>query len=257
MAMRSDTRLVLSSHFRGHKQARFEERDRTVLRLLAPHYCRSLTIADALSLKSLKSQTLEATLESVAAGVYLLARDGGVVHMNQAAAGQVAAGGALSISGNRLVPVDGAAAAHLALALGDAARRETRLPPSGRAIAIPGNSGGGFIATVLPLDGGRRSAVARPLAAIAVVFVQDPRAITPLPGEAFATLYRLTSAEIRVTLAMATGLQPQEVADTLGNSLPTVKSHLARIFEKTGTTRQADLVALLTRAAPPLARPTT
>ena len=68
------------------------------------------------------------------------------------------------------------------------------------------------------------------------------------PGEAFAKLYRLTGGELRVALAMAGGLQPQDAADTLGIGLQTVKTHLQHIFQKTNTSRQAELVALISRA---------
>ncbi len=42
------------------------------------------------------------------------------------------------------------------------------------------------------------------------------------------------------------------VADALGVADSTVKTHLGRVFEKTGTTRQADLVKLVAAYASPL-----
>ena len=48
--------------------------------------------------------------------------------------------------------------------------------------------------------------------------------ILPMPGEAFAKLYGLTGGELRVAMAMATNLTPQEVADMLGIGLQTVKT---------------------------------
>ena len=46
-------------------------------------------------------------------------------------------------------------------------------------------------------------------------------------------------------------LAPHQVADALGISVYTVKTHLRHIFKKTYTTRQADVVALMSRAAGP------
>jgi DNA-binding CsgD family transcriptional regulator len=43
------------------------------------------------------------------------------------------------------------------------------------------------------------------------------------------------------------------VADALGVADTTVKTHLGRLFEKTGTGRQADLVKLVAGFATPLA----
>jgi hypothetical protein len=50
---------------------------------------------------------------------------------------------------------------------------------------------------------------------------------------------------------------PAEVAPVLGLSEATVRTHLRRVFEKTGTSRQADLVKLVAGYANPIAqRPT-
>jgi DNA-binding CsgD family transcriptional regulator len=43
-----------------------------------------------------------------------------------------------------------------------------------------------------------------------------------------------------------------KVAEALGVAESTVKTHLGRVFEKTGTTRQADLVKLVAAYASPL-----
>jgi DNA-binding CsgD family transcriptional regulator len=67
-----------------------------------------------------------------------------------------------------------------------------------------------------------------------------------MPGEAFARLYKLTGAELRVLLALA------EAADMLGIGEPTVRSHLQHIFSKTDTPRQADLLRLLHNSTPPI-----
>ena len=72
-----------------------------------------------------------------------------------------------------------------------------------------------------------------------------------MPGEAFARLYRLTGGEVRVLLVLAQGLGAKEAADMLGVGEPTVRTHLQRIFSKTGTSRQTNLLRLLQSSAPP------
>ena len=57
--------------------------------LLSPHVCRALAISDALDIRTLRSEMFEATLNGLAAGVYLTKRDGRVVYMNAAAEHQV------------------------------------------------------------------------------------------------------------------------------------------------------------------------
>jgi DNA-binding CsgD family transcriptional regulator len=55
---------------------------------------------------------------------------------------------------------------------------------------------------------------------------------------------------------LAGGATVAETAQDLGISLNTAKTHLARIFSKTGAARQADLIALVNRLVPPINRPT-
>jgi DNA-binding CsgD family transcriptional regulator len=50
-----------------------------------------------------------------------------------------------------------------------------------------------------------------------------------------------------VALAVFEGLAPKEIAATFGVSQHTVHVQLARVFDKTGTNRQADLMRLMMR----------
>ena len=65
--------------------------------------------------------------------------------------------------------------------------------------------------------------------------------------------YAITPAESRVMMLIVQGMTIAETADVLGISLPTAKTHLARLFDKTGTSRQADLVRLAMSALAPTA----
>jgi DNA-binding CsgD family transcriptional regulator len=54
---------------------------------------------------------------------------------------------------------------------------------------------------------------------------------------------------------VAGGATIGEAAEMLDISANTAKTHLARIFSKTGVTRQPDLIALVNRMVPPVHRP--
>ena len=77
-----------------------------------------------------------------------------------------------------------------------------------------------------------------------------------LPLEAIARQFALTGAELRVLVAVieAGGGVP-DIAAVLGLSEPTVKTHLRRLFEKTGARRQADLVRIAAGYSSPLLGP--
>jgi DNA-binding CsgD family transcriptional regulator len=64
--------------------------------------------------------------------------------------------------------------------------------------------------------------------------------------------FRLTPSELRVLFAIIEIGGVPEVAPVLGVSEETVKTHLKRLFAKTGTKRQADLVKLVAEFANPL-----
>lgn len=79
----------------------------------------------------------------------------------------------------------------------------------------------------------------------AMLIVTDRQARFAQVEDRLRTLYALTAAELRVALALVQGGGRSGVAERLGISETTARSHLSRLFDKTGTTRQAELVALI------------
>jgi DNA-binding CsgD family transcriptional regulator/PAS domain-containing protein len=226
----------------------FNHRSVELARLLSSHICKSAKIGYALELKALQVNKLEATLDNLSSGIYLVHRDGRIVFMNKSAEQQITRGIGLNIVNNRITPKNSTAAAQLVQAMAS----EQEIGSSPVSIALPDDNGG-MLATILRLDKGvRQNLASGSNPALFAIFVQNPEIASPIPGEAFAKLYGLTNAELRITLALAPGLGPQGAADILGLSVTTVKSHLQHIFTKTGTNKQADLMQLLTRASAPV-----
>jgi DNA-binding CsgD family transcriptional regulator len=64
--------------------------------------------------------------------------------------------------------------------------------------------------------------------------------------------YQLTPGELRVLTALSQDSGIPAVSAAIGISESTVKTHLQRLFEKTRTSRQADLVKLVAGHASPL-----
>jgi DNA-binding CsgD family transcriptional regulator/PAS domain-containing protein len=249
--LRTAHRSVGAAVTRKEWQPAYGASDLALLRLLAPHLIRAVTISDVLDLRTLKSEMLEATLDSLAAGVFLTARDSRIVYMNAAAERQLKTGNALRVVNNRLSAADLRARPALSKAIDEAATCEADAGSGGHTLAIPDSEGAGYVATLLPLERGRRQSLIAPFAASVAVFMQNPAEVPLMPGEAFAKLYRLTGGELRVLLVLARGVSAKEAADMLGIGEATVRTHLQRMFSKTGTSRQADLLRLLQSSAPP------
>ena len=250
--LRSGRRIGWLSTARSGVQRRYRERERQLMKLLSPHLCQALAISDAIDLTTFTSDQLERTVDALAAGVFLTDREGRIVYMNKSAERQINTGNALQVVNRRLRATDQKTNIALARALAAKACTDAVASPTGMALALPDNNGAGYLASVLPLDGGARTELMAPFRATAGVFVQDPMVAPRTDGEAFAGIYGLTGAELKVLLTLAPGLTAKEAAGALGVREPTIKTHLQRIYEKTGMSRQTELVRLLLSHAPPL-----
>jgi DNA-binding CsgD family transcriptional regulator len=72
----------------------------------------------------------------------------------------------------------------------------------------------------------------------------------PVPREdTLRVVFDLTPAEARLAQGITRGDTLEEIATSLGIKMPTARTQLAAVFAKTGTRRQAKLVAILTRLA--------
>jgi DNA-binding CsgD family transcriptional regulator/PAS domain-containing protein len=255
-ALRTGGRMASMHASRNEKAPHYREREISLFKLLSPHICRVLAISDALDIRTLRSEILERTLDGLVSGVYLTAHDGRVVYMNAAAERQVKTGNSIRIVDNRVFPCDPATRAALSKAIDEAGRGDIDRDSSEHSLAIPDVAGGpGYVATLLPVARGHRRDIVAPFAASVAVFTKDPIEMPLMPGEAFARLYKLTGGELRVLLALAQGLGGREAAEMLGIGEPTMRTHLQRMFSKTDTVRQSDLLRLLQNAMPPIRAP--
>ncbi|MCK1380779.1 hypothetical protein IVB33_27375 [Bradyrhizobium sp. 24] len=115
---------------------------------------------------------------------------------------------------------------------------------SGGSIPL-GTSQGRWFANVLPLTSGDRRRTGALYSAVAAVFVRKASPASPPPLEALAKLYRLTASEVRLIDAVMRVSGIKALAELLGLTQATVKTHLHNVFRKTGTARQSELVKLI------------
>jgi len=79
----------------------------------------------------------------------------------------------------------------------------------------------------------------------AIVFMFDPAWPSELPLEWIMDAYQLTMAEAQVASHASFGRPVSDISARLNISPNTVKTHLGRIFAKTGVRGQAELAALI------------
>lgn len=90
-----------------------------------------------------------------------------------------------------------------------------------------------------------------PQATAAVLITHDER-IAVADVRALARNFDLTAAETRLLEQLVRNATLADAARALGVSQETARTHLAHIFSKTGVSRQADLLMLVDRLAPPI-----
>jgi DNA-binding CsgD family transcriptional regulator len=95
----------------------------------------------------------------------------------------------------------------------------------------------------MPLER-RSSRAGLPLEAVAAVFIADGSGPISAPRDAVMLLYGLTPAEARVFELVVAGRSSPEIAAELGIAASTVRTHLLRVFDKTGRHRRTELVRL-------------
>src|SRR5262249_23267425 len=122
----------------------------------------------------------------------------------------------------------------------------------GIAVPLSTPEGRHYVAHVLLLASGPRRRAGAGYAAVAALFVHEVAIAAGFPPEAMARLYNVTPSEFRVLLAIVEIGGVPEVAEALGIGEATVKTHLHRVFSKTGAARQADLVKLVAGFSSPL-----
>jgi DNA-binding CsgD family transcriptional regulator len=84
---------------------------------------------------------------------------------------------------------------------------------------------------------------------LALILVMDAgKTLSPL--QLLGKLYDLSPTELRVASALLAGSSPEEYARQAGVTQHTVRSQLKSLFRKTGTRRQSELVAVLSRVPP-------
>ena len=86
------------------------------------------------------------------------------------------------------------------------------------------------------------------------ILLSDPDRGFDAPADAFAAAYSLTSAETRFLKEILSGIGLPRAAQNLGIAQTTARTHLQRIFAKTNTSDQKELIRTFSGSLPPITR---
>ncbi len=251
-AFARDPKMIGNLTFGRHRTAgEVGDAELTALRLIAPHVRRAIAISHLLEVKTLEALTFASALERLTVGVLLVDEHSGIVHANAAAGAMLRARDPIRSQQGRLTLAYAAANKALQMAVEVAARNEMDLGRRGIGIPMRRADGTPTVAHVLPLRAGQlRPGLAQRVPA--AVFVAPAASPPRMPADALALLYDLTPAESRIFELIADGQAPSDIAVVLSIAPSTVKTHLLRVFEKTGCSRQVELVKLATSMSLPV-----
>jgi DNA-binding CsgD family transcriptional regulator len=253
MVLRERDRIGAVSMSRHESAGAVTDRDLRVIQLLAPHLRRAVAISDVLNMQIIKIGTFEGAFDLLQAGALFVDHDCKIIHANRAARTMLEKGSPIqSVHGELKTPLPQTTAA---LKKAVAVSAEPAIGRMGIGVPVPQSDGDPAYIHVLPLmTGDTRSRLAP--RACAALFVSVTGGGAGPPAEAIAAVFDLSPAEIRVLQQLLAGHAPAEIADDLGLAMPTVRSHLASIYAKTGTSRQCDLVRLATQLSAPVGQVT-
>jgi uncharacterized protein YhfF/DNA-binding CsgD family transcriptional regulator len=228
------------------------------VRLVASHLDRGISLLKSLNEQQHYSDTLEAVLARIQTAVLTVGPAMAIGFANPAGEALLQRGDGLLVKNGRLMARlladDRCLTAAIYNACGPSvvpvsSPRPIRQPSAGTLVSVRRDEGESpYRAAIFPL---RRGHAVRELASRtdAVLFVDDPNdAGSAAPKDLYTRAFRLTPAEARLAVHLASGASLTKTADEFGVTYNTVRAQLRAIFDKTETHRQIDLVRLLQRS---------
>jgi hypothetical protein len=252
---KSAASCVPTTVIRHERDGVVDDQSRSRMRLIVPHIRRAALIGNVISLRTCEAASLSDSLDGLAAAMFLVDAAGRIMHANIAALAMLEEGAILRNIGGRLVAAETDADQRLRDVFSAADDGDTAIGMRGVALSLEAPGYDRHVAHVLPLTAGARRRAGKAYAAVAAVFVHKAGLEPPTAMAALAEAYDLTGMELRVLLGIVHVGGGPVVAEELGISESTVRSHLKHVFLKTGSNRQVDLVRLVAAFESPLLRP--
>lgn len=185
-------------------------------------------------------------------GMYVTDNAGTILYSNKMGQELIAAGDTLYSSGGRLAarnPRVEKAIRNFFSSL----RNSSSISDNDRlSLSLTDNDESVYVSHLLPLKLNLEYAFDDNGAPAAALFIRRAKFETSLNVDVLGDAFRLTPTEVRVLTSIVNIGGTPEAAAAMGIAITTVKTHLGRLFEKTGATRQADLVKLVAAYTMPL-----
>lgn len=226
---------------RDKKDAAFEQKDRLLFNLIIPHLKNSLELRSKINSQLSANSLLFETLSQNGSAVIVVDALLNVKYINGAAESFLNKHASLRVIQKKLHArtdqTDGLIQSAVNAIMNVAATRA-------EAIRIAGYKGESAVTLkMVPVPGGRF--VNCSFGYLAAIFIETDAATISM-DESLIQRYRLTRAETRLALAVASGESLRQFSDRNDVGIETVRTQMKQILSKTGTHRQLDFIKLVT-----------
>ncbi|WP_231288314.1 helix-turn-helix transcriptional regulator [Mariprofundus ferrooxydans] len=216
-------------------------------RLLLPHVQQAFKIYHTIEQLKNYSVGFEQAMHKLNSGILLFDGNAALVYQNRKARAILATTHVLSVISGKMVGPSSGATQDLARLIRSAVEqgKQGNQRASGMTLRMGDGRDPGMAVIAIALHPHIHSAFTEETGVYAAVMISTGGAGSGLEPDLLQLLYGLTPAEANLAIGLSDGSSMERYALQAGISLHTARGYLKLIFQKTYTSRQAELVALL------------
>jgi DNA-binding CsgD family transcriptional regulator len=223
----------------------YDQSDINFLNSMMPHLKRALQVHQRIGIVQGSNDAALNALENLAIGILLLDDQGHATFVNQHACAIINQSDGLFLKSSFLNALNEQENANLSKLITNAARTSSQkgLHPGGQLLISRSSKKSPYGVIVSPIkrevfaSGAQSSAV--------LIFIKDPDTDVPILEKNLQKLYGLSKSEVKLVRLLLKANDLRDAADKLGITYNTAHTQMANIFVKTGTSRQSELICVL------------
>jgi DNA-binding CsgD family transcriptional regulator/PAS domain-containing protein len=245
--LREQTRVAVLCLAAPERADAFDPQLLDLLRRLTPHLQRAAQVTLKMAdLELLRNAGLEA-LDSLSDGVVLTDANARVVFANRAAEAMFSRRDGIGVDRSGLCAATAGQTMALRRLIAVSGRQADIAETRGSLLLDRPSERRPLSVTVVPMR--RETAWSLAAPPLAIVFVADPEREAEMSDVRLRAFYGVTPTEATIARLISRGSGVKAAARVLGIAPSTARTHLHRVFEKTGTSRQAELTNLVNSLA--------
>lgn len=236
---RKGKRMICAAFGRPETSPAFSAHDITLVTQVLPHFRRIMQLRDLVGTSNVSQQILMEMLGALSVGVALLDGDCRVVEANAMAAGWLEKEHDVTLQNKRPCATHNGLKSNLQSLL-----KSANASSEIRRMSVMRSEGPEPVTLILvPLR--NESDLFEPERSGSILMISDPEYRCRIREDQLVRFYDFTPTEAKLARLLSNGYRLDQAADTMGIRYQTARTHLKRVFSKTGIDRQSELVRLI------------